>query len=161
MSERPDLNEVELKVLTCAARGDTSLATAKRLSYSVHTIKEYRARILARFGASNITQAVAIAHDRGILGPNSGEPRAASDGQIGMLHARLGELDRKLSLDRGTSKEALLTTASREFDRVIGSVYELRYREASWCIDTVTDQLADRTVGNQPNSVLEIYGSSG
>lgn len=56
-----ELTDQEMHVLILAAQGKGNKQTAKEMGISIHTVKDYRARVLAFFRAGNITQAVALA----------------------------------------------------------------------------------------------------
>lgn len=72
-SARPGLRFVgelttrETEVLKCAARGLTCVETGKELFVGSQTVKYHRASLLSKLLARNITQAVSIGYERGIL----------------------------------------------------------------------------------------------
>jgi len=55
------------RVLSGAAAGETAGETARALSLSRHTVAQERRAAIARLGARNITNAVAIAQRRGLI----------------------------------------------------------------------------------------------
>lgn len=57
----------ELEALVDVALGLTSKQAARKRIYSYDTVKEYRARALAKLGARNSAHAVAIGKDRGLI----------------------------------------------------------------------------------------------
>jgi DNA-binding CsgD family transcriptional regulator len=61
------LSPSELQVLCAAANGLTSIESGRRLSKGVETVKTQRHQILLKLGARNITQAVCIATEQGLL----------------------------------------------------------------------------------------------
>jgi DNA-binding CsgD family transcriptional regulator len=61
------LSPSELQVLCAAANGLTSIESGRRLGKGVETIKTQRHQILLKLGARNITQAVCIATEQGVL----------------------------------------------------------------------------------------------
>jgi DNA-binding NarL/FixJ family response regulator len=63
----PLLTRRELEVLAHAAQGRTAAATAGKLGLGEETVKTYRCKILRRLRARNMTEAVAIAYQRGLL----------------------------------------------------------------------------------------------
>lgn len=68
--EQPEsLTPRELEVLTLLARGSSNKALAEALHISERTVKFHVSAILGKLGASNRTQAVAVATARGLLGP--------------------------------------------------------------------------------------------
>jgi DNA-binding NarL/FixJ family response regulator len=56
-----------LDVLAGAALGETASATAARLHVAPKTVEQYRRVAIARLGARNTTNAVAIAKDRRLI----------------------------------------------------------------------------------------------
>jgi DNA-binding CsgD family transcriptional regulator len=61
------LTHTELTVLQAAARGLTVPETARHLSKGAETVKTQRNRIILKIGARNITHAVCIAAERGLV----------------------------------------------------------------------------------------------
>ncbi len=61
------LSERELEVLQLVAEGLTNQEIAARLYLSLHTVKVHVRNIIAKLGASNRTQAVAMGRTRGVL----------------------------------------------------------------------------------------------
>lgn len=61
------LSERELDVLTLLTEGAPNKVIARRLSISVHTAKFHVASILAKLGAANRTDAIAIAMREGLV----------------------------------------------------------------------------------------------
>lgn len=59
------LTEREREVLVDAARGRTAISTAHDLGITHNTVKTYRSRICQKLSARNMTQAVAIAYEKG------------------------------------------------------------------------------------------------
>lgn len=57
----------ELEVLGLVARGMSNRATAKALSVTERTVKFHVSSILSKLGASNRTEAAAVARERGLL----------------------------------------------------------------------------------------------
>ena len=66
-SERPLLSPREREVLTLAAEGLSSGATAARLHLSVATVKTHLVRLYAKLGVSDRAAAVAEAFRRGLI----------------------------------------------------------------------------------------------
>ena len=64
---RDRLTERERQILALLAEGLSNRAAAERLGITERTVKFHVAEILARLGASNRAQAVAIAKARGIV----------------------------------------------------------------------------------------------
>jgi NarL family two-component system response regulator LiaR len=75
VSDPKELTKREKMILRCAAYGMTNEETATTVGRSVQTVKYHRTNIISKLGATNITHAVALAYEDGILG---GPPRAAS-----------------------------------------------------------------------------------
>ena len=65
---RNELTPAELEVLQGAAEGETANATATRLSKSVETVREQRAKVIVKLGAQNMPNAIYRAVRIGILG---------------------------------------------------------------------------------------------
>ncbi len=66
--EEPDLlTPRELEVLQLVGEGCSNKAIGKRLFVSERTVKFHVSRVMAKLGASNRTEAVALARKRGIL----------------------------------------------------------------------------------------------
>jgi DNA-binding NarL/FixJ family response regulator len=65
-ADRP-LTAAEIDVLHCAADGLDAYETGDELEKSAETVKTQRRFVLAKLGAKNMTQAVAIAFRRRIL----------------------------------------------------------------------------------------------
>jgi DNA-binding CsgD family transcriptional regulator len=61
------LSHREREVLTRAAAGMTVEETASELFLAIDTIKGYRRRVIAKLRANNISHAVAIGFQEGIL----------------------------------------------------------------------------------------------
>jgi DNA-binding NarL/FixJ family response regulator len=57
----------ELDALRAAATGMTVEETGQLLHYSAGTVKDWRRSLLGKLGARSITQAVNVAHERGVL----------------------------------------------------------------------------------------------
>ncbi|MEO5577370.1 MAG: helix-turn-helix transcriptional regulator [Gaiellaceae bacterium] len=57
----------ELEVLRAAAEGLSAKETGKTLCKSEHTIATQRRALQAKLGAKNLTHAIALAYQRGIL----------------------------------------------------------------------------------------------
>jgi RNA polymerase sigma factor (sigma-70 family) len=62
------LTPKELTVLRLAAEGASAAETAKRLRKAVETVKSQRCAIISKLHARNMTNAVAISYQRGLLG---------------------------------------------------------------------------------------------
>jgi DNA-binding CsgD family transcriptional regulator len=62
-----ELTPRQLAVLRCAAAGLDSATTALELGVSYETVKSHRSWVLTRLGARNITHAVHLAHERGLI----------------------------------------------------------------------------------------------
>jgi RNA polymerase sigma factor (sigma-70 family) len=65
--EQPALGQRELEVLRATAEGETAEETAHRLTLSAETVKSQRRVVIAKLGARNVTHAVHLAHERGLL----------------------------------------------------------------------------------------------
>jgi DNA-binding CsgD family transcriptional regulator len=63
------LAPLELDTLRAAATGMTVEETGQVLHYAPGTVKDWRRSLIDKLGARNITQAVNVAHERGVLGP--------------------------------------------------------------------------------------------
>jgi DNA-binding CsgD family transcriptional regulator len=61
------LAPLELDALRAAATGMTVEETCQLLHYSASTVKDWRRSLIDKLGARNITQAVSVAHERGVL----------------------------------------------------------------------------------------------
>jgi RNA polymerase sigma factor (sigma-70 family) len=76
---RPDdadeLTQKELTVLKLAADGASAAETAKRLHKALETVKTQRRTIIAKLRARNITNAVAISYQQGLLAGRELSPR--------------------------------------------------------------------------------------
>jgi len=66
-----ELTSRELDVLRLVANGFRDKEIAESLSISPATVKNHVKSILAKFGASNRTQAAKIAHDKGLINSNN------------------------------------------------------------------------------------------
>ncbi|RME08827.1 MAG: DNA-binding response regulator [Anaerolineae bacterium] len=64
------LTERELEVLRCLADGMTTAQIARHLIISVNTVKTHVRNILSKLDASNRTEAVRVAIQRGLVGEN-------------------------------------------------------------------------------------------
>ncbi len=67
LTETEKLTSKELTVLRLAAEGASAAETAKRLRKAVETVKTQRCTVIAKLHARNITNAVAISYQRGLL----------------------------------------------------------------------------------------------
>ncbi len=56
-----------IAILKCAAEGMTTPEIAKHLHLSFQTIRDNKRRLRAELGARNMTQAVAIGYQKGLL----------------------------------------------------------------------------------------------
>ena len=65
--EGDDLSSRELEVLHRLALGETAAETGKNLFLAEETVKEYRKNIVAKLGARNLVNAVALALGIGLL----------------------------------------------------------------------------------------------
>lgn len=61
------LSARELQVLRCAAQGMRVMETAKELILAVETIKTYRVHILVKLGAKNMTEAIHLGRELGLI----------------------------------------------------------------------------------------------
>lgn len=61
------MDDRRFEVLLSAAEGETASETAERIGCSVAWVGRLRAEACQELGAHNITQAVALAYQRGIL----------------------------------------------------------------------------------------------
>jgi DNA-binding CsgD family transcriptional regulator len=155
------LSRREVQVLLLAALGRTAQKTADRLGVSIETVKHQRKQAIAKLGARNMTNAVAIGlvndvfHGRkdvaelagdlapflrlggvGERGPQlirTGPPIAPS--QRARFYAQTDLLDSLLAEKAGSSKEALKAWASEQVGRQIESINDLTYAEASDVLD--------------------------
>lgn len=134
------LTATELKVLAAAADGLTAKATAALLNKSVETVKTQRQKILGKLGARNITQAVAIAVGRKLVG----EPARINDRQELALNAKTSALAKALWQSRQEVKRQVLDRAGQEFGRRIEHFGELSASEASWLLDYLQDEIDQR-----------------
>jgi DNA-binding CsgD family transcriptional regulator len=65
--EGKPLNDQECDILMCSAQGMTAGQIAKTMFLAEETVKDYRKRAIAKLGAKNITNAVAIAIGTGVV----------------------------------------------------------------------------------------------
>jgi len=65
--DRLELTARMVAVLGSAARGRTELETAGELGVSIYTVRTIRSAAIARLGARNVVEAVAITTRRGLL----------------------------------------------------------------------------------------------
>lgn len=65
--EGDDLTDREIDILYGLARGETAKQTGERLYLASDTVKEYRKRVVAKLGAVNLYNAIAIAIGTGVL----------------------------------------------------------------------------------------------
>lgn len=65
--EGDELTDQEIVVLYGIASGETTAQTAARVFLATDTVKEYRKKIVAKLGAKNSANAVAIAIGSGII----------------------------------------------------------------------------------------------
>lgn len=65
--EGDPLVDREIEVLYGAALGETAAETGKNIYLGVETVRQYRKSAIAKLGARNITNAVAVAIGTGIL----------------------------------------------------------------------------------------------
>jgi DNA-binding NarL/FixJ family response regulator len=68
--EGDQLNDNEVEVLLRAAKGESHKDSAEGMAYADDTIKAMRKYAIAKLGAKNITNAVAIALATGIINPD-------------------------------------------------------------------------------------------
>lgn len=123
-------------MLVAAARGLSVASTAAELGRTVETVKTQRKSLLRVLDAANMTQAVAVAYERGILGAAPAvDERPISCGKRDAFHAKCSALDRRLELESGTTKSETLKDASERFGREISSVNDLTSSEASVLLD--------------------------
>ena len=66
------LSERELEVLALIAKGETNRGAATRLFISEATVKTHLLHIYAKLDVGDRAAAVAVAYERGLLGPRSG-----------------------------------------------------------------------------------------
>jgi DNA-binding NarL/FixJ family response regulator len=64
---RPDLTEREKEVLALLAAGVDSKSIARHLDITIHTCRSYVRNVLVKLGAHSQLEAVAIAHQAGLL----------------------------------------------------------------------------------------------
>lgn len=138
-----NLTPAVLRVLVAASRGLTVDATAAEIGRSAETVRTHRKRVLSAFGAANMTQAVAVAYERGVLGTsNIPREQPISPGKRDAFHAKCSALDKAAELPHGTSKRDALERASSYFGREIESVNDLTSSEASRILDELEVELA-------------------
>lgn len=65
--EGDDLTAQEIAVLEYVAAGATAEETGREMFLAPETVKSYRKRIIAKLGARNGSEAVAIAMRRGLI----------------------------------------------------------------------------------------------
>lgn len=68
VSDPGELTKKERFILRCAAYGMTNEQTAATVERTAQTVKFHRTNIISKLGASNMTHAVALAYEDGILG---------------------------------------------------------------------------------------------
>lgn len=136
------LSLLELDVLAGAAHGETVKETATRLHRAVGTVKHHRAAVIDKLDARNVTAAVHIAHELGLLGerPDAGDLKL-TDGQLRAFHAKCSDLDVRDELERRTTKRRMLEEASRRFGRLIESANDLRRHEANELLELLEHEL--------------------
>lgn len=135
MTKTP-LTAVELVVLSSAAAGLSAAATAKRVGRSLETVKSQRKSILKKYGAVSMTQAVAIAYDRGTLGDKPvGASFPISKGQIAAFGAKSSAIARARGVTKQTIHDEYLAIASERAEREITSLLDLTWDEAHDLLD--------------------------
>lgn len=77
IADSGQLTPKELTVLRLAAEGASAAETAKRLSKAVETVKSQRCAIISKLHARNMTNAVAISYQLGLLGAAASHERGA------------------------------------------------------------------------------------
>lgn len=70
-SERQLLSRAEMRTLLYVIAGLTTQEIAEKLGRSPETVKSHRESILRKLGAENISHAIALAYERGILKPGT------------------------------------------------------------------------------------------
>lgn len=123
---QPHLTAVEKAVLVAAASGLSVAQTASSSGRSVETVKTHRRSILKKWRVRNMTHAVAIGYERGILGkaPAAAEPMANA-AQVGAFHAKVSALARTLGEPIADVKAEWLNRASNILGHRITSTANL------------------------------------
>lgn len=110
---QPHLTAVEKAVLIAAAAGHSVPETAAKSGRSVETVKSHRRSILKKWRVRNMTHAVALGFERGILGKVPAAAAAmANAAQVGAFHAKVSALARTSGEPIGEVKAEWLLRAS-------------------------------------------------
>ncbi|HVM69021.1 MAG TPA: LuxR C-terminal-related transcriptional regulator [Gaiellaceae bacterium] len=143
------LSPAEAAVLAAAARGLTVAETAAERGVSPETVRSQRKVLLAKLGARNMTQAVAMVRPRRVsvgftgtvpadrVAPAAPEP--INERQLVALHAKVAAIARASSRPRSEVKAEALEVAAEKFGRVLESANDLSYAEASFVLDHLAE----------------------
>lgn len=82
------LTPTQLRVLELRSHGLTGIQVARVLHMSIDTVKTHTRRLLSRLDAVNVTHAVRLGFERGLL---SREPRTAVDDLVSVPESELDD----------------------------------------------------------------------
>jgi DNA-binding CsgD family transcriptional regulator len=94
------LTSAEVAVLRAAAEGETAKEVALRTGRRPSTLERQRSTIIRKLGAVNMTNAVAIGYERGILAPLAGAVATAP------LRVLMNDLRAAITRAEATRQEA-------------------------------------------------------
>lgn len=123
----------------------TTRQAAAYLAVSVRTVEELRAsgelrgvkiRGCRRYDVAELDGLIAAASP-----PRPPEP--LTEKQLRALHAKAGDLDRRLGVPRGTTKQQALEQTPRLVGRLVGSARDLTVDEASVLLDALEARLEE------------------
>ncbi|MDQ3672701.1 MAG: helix-turn-helix domain-containing protein [Actinomycetota bacterium] len=127
-----------LKVADVADRLDVSPKTVYRL-LAAGELKRIKVRSSTRIDERDVEAYVAAQNGK----DKSAAPIPLTDGQLRALHAKAGELDRRLGYPRGRSKASALAHVAEWSKRTVESANDLTSIEASIALDWLESELSD------------------